>query len=398
MQFNNDRITYLKPPKQFKVVKYFFLNTFRISDNFGFQLALELAKKNQAHLEIYYSTKALRIYNDRQKEQIKKRLKYLKDLLHQHNYSIFEYTQTTNDVNELRISDFPYLKTEKHLIKNHFQADIIVESNIFVPVQIAAPNAQIAARTIRPKINKVLETYIEKATPIFENSIDSEVATKIKHLVQTILPNYLDSSNPNFNYCSNLSGEMAIGTVPLFHLYNEIVSSDADPEAIAAFLEQLIIRRELAINHCFYTLDYDQLGNWVPSFVKSNILNVQKSEYTIQQIENAQTADPYWNLAQQELIKHGHIHNYMRMYWGKKIIEWSSDYTTAHTLMIKLNNTYAFDGNCPNSYAGINWCFGLHDRPFQNREWFGTLRYMNESGIKRKFKNLEQYAIRINGK
>jgi deoxyribodipyrimidine photo-lyase len=111
-------------------------------------------------------------------------------------------------------------------------------------------------------------------------------------------------------------------------------------------------------------------------------------------LENAQTHDPYWNAAQRELLVTGKMHNYMRMYWGKKLIEWTPDPETAYYLMMYLNDKYELDGRDPNSFAGIAWCFGKHDRPWQSRPIFGSVRYMNSAGLERKF-DMIRYVQRI---
>ena len=115
------------------------------------------------------------------------------------------------------------------------------------------------------------------------------------------------------------------------------------------------------------------------------------------EFEQSLTHDPYWNSAQNELVRTGKMHNYMRMYWGKKIIEWSETPESAYNIMVELNNKYALDGNDTNSYTGIAWCFGKHDRPWKERAVLGTVRYMNEKGLKRKFDMtgyLEKYLNR----
>ena len=111
-------------------------------------------------------------------------------------------------------------------------------------------------------------------------------------------------------------------------------------------------------------------------------------------LEAASTHDEYWNAAQKELLVTGKMHNYMRMYWGKKIIEWSRTPEEAFSTHIFLNNKYAFDGNDPNSYAGIAWCFGKHDRAWPERKIFGKVRYMNSKGLEHKF-NVSKYLERI---
>jgi deoxyribodipyrimidine photo-lyase len=116
--------------------------------------------------------------------------------------------------------------------------------------------------------------------------------------------------------------------------------------------------------------------------------------YTFAELEQGQTHDPYWNAAQRELTELGTMHNYLRMYWGKKILEWSPTPKEAFNRALALNNTYQMDGRDPNGYAGVAWCFGKHDRPWAERAIFGNIRYMNDKGLERKF-NMKGYLARI---
>ena len=114
----------------------------------------------------------------------------------------------------------------------------------------------------------------------------------------------------------------------------------------------------------------------------------------VEELEKAQTHDPYWNAAQKEMIYQGKMHGYMRMYWGKKILEWTRNPMQAYHLALYLNNKYELDGRDPNGYAGVAWCFGKHDRAWKEREIFGKVRYMNDNGLRRKFK-IDRYVERI---
>ena len=116
--------------------------------------------------------------------------------------------------------------------------------------------------------------------------------------------------------------------------------------------------------------------------------------YTKEEIEKGLTHDIYFNAAMMEMVHTGYMHNYMRMYWAKKIIEWTPTFKEAYETIKTLNNTYFIDGRDANSYAGIAWCFGKHDRPWTEREIFGKLRYMNEKGLERKF-DIKSYVNRI---
>ena len=168
--------------------------------------------------------------------------------------------------------------------------------------------------------------------------------------------------------------------------------------ALEEFWEELIIRRELSFNFIYYNRMYDKfpelLPEWAQKTLKKHWDDQREYTYSKQEFETASTHDKYWNAAQLELIYRGKIHNYMRMYWGKKILEWSKTPNLAFDICLYLNNKYAIDGRDPNSYAGVAWCFGKHDRAWKERQIYGKVRYMNRNGLERKFK-LENYSDRI---
>jgi deoxyribodipyrimidine photo-lyase len=155
----------------------------------------------------------------------------------------------------------------------------------------------------------------------------------------------------------------------------------------AAYLEQLIVRRELAFNFVYYTDDYDQftcLPEWARKTLDHHAGDKRNPVYSRKALETAQTHDPYWNAAMMEMKHTGYMHNYMRMYWGKKILEWTRDPEQAFKTALAINNEYFLDGRDPNSYAGVAWIFGKHDRPWPERPIFGKVRYMAASGLERK--------------
>lgn len=164
-----------------------------------------------------------------------------------------------------------------------------------------------------------------------------------------------------------------------------------------ALLEQLLIRRELALNFCRFNRQYDRfegLPEWARSTLAAHRHDPRPAVYSFAELEAASTHDRYWNAAQTELVRLGTMHNYMRMYWGKKILEWMPAPREAFDTALRLNNAYQLDGRDPNSYAGVAWVFGKHDRPWSERPIFGAVRYMNESGLKRKF-DIEAYVERV---
>jgi deoxyribodipyrimidine photo-lyase len=155
-----------------------------------------------------------------------------------------------------------------------------------------------------------------------------------------------------------------------------------------AFLDQLITWRELGFNFCAHRVDYDRydsLPEWSRRTLEQHASDPRPEQYSVEQLEHAGTADPLWNAAQTELLHDGGIHNYLRMLWGKKILEWSRSPGEALDRMIHLNNKYALDGRDPNSYNGILWVLGRYDRPWgPRRPIFGTVRYMSSTNAARK--------------
>ena len=157
---------------------------------------------------------------------------------------------------------------------------------------------------------------------------------------------------------------------------------------VDAFVEQLVVRRELSYNFVHYNEHYDTLEclpNWARSTLDLHARDPREYEYTASELESCSTHDPYWNAAQRQMMETGHMDGYMRMYWGKKVIEWSATPESAYLALLTLNNRYELDGRDPNGYAGVAWCFGKHDRPWKERAVFGMVRYMNDKGLLRKF-------------
>lgn len=154
-----------------------------------------------------------------------------------------------------------------------------------------------------------------------------------------------------------------------------------------AFLDQLITWRELGFNMCRFNPEYDKYGSlpgWAKETLRIHEMDEREYIYSMEQFENARTHDPLWNAAQMQLAKEGKIHNYLRMLWGKKILEWSRTPKDALKTMIHLNNKYALDGRDPNSYSGIFWTLGRYDRAWGERNIFGKVRYMSSKNTARK--------------
>ena len=165
-------------------------------------------------------------------------------------------------------------------------------------------------------------------------------------------------------------------------------------ESAENFLDQVITWRELGFNFCHFRKDFDQFASlppWAQQTLARHAADSRASQYSLEEFAEARTHDPLWNAAQTQLLVEGRIHNYLRMLWGKKIIEWTASPKEALRVMIELNNRYALDGRDPNSYSGIFWCLGRYDHPWgPERPIFGTVRYMSSANTARKM-NVKEY-------
>ena len=231
----------------------------------------------------------------------------------------------------------------------------------------------------------------------------------LRDFLQNKLTTYADARNePAQQATSELSPYLHFGHISVHQIFSEIARQKGwSPDHLAlratgsrsgwwgtdqateAFLDQVITWRELGFNFCQMRKDYDQFDS-LPSRALKTLRQHARDErphvYTLKEFESALTHDPLWNAAQTQLVREGRIHNYLRMLWGKKIIEWTRTPEKALEIMVGLNNKYALDGRDPNSYSGIFWCLGRYDRPWgPERPVFGTVRYMSSENTARKF-------------
>jgi len=172
-------------------------------------------------------------------------------------------------------------------------------------------------------------------------------------------------------------------------------------EMVETFVEEIVVRRQLAENFCFYNPKYDEFDG-MPNWAKKTLLEHWDDErefvYSLKEFEEANTHDELWNAAQMQMVKTGKMHGYMRMYWAKKILEWSKDPSQALKIANFLNNKYELDGRDPSGYTGVAWSIcGVHDRAWGERDVFGKVRFMNFNGCKRKF-DVKKYIETWNSK
>jgi len=311
---------------------------------------------------------------------------------------------------------------------------IQIESNVIIPVVTASPKEEYSAGTFRPKIKRLLQDYLQpmrmskpihssldfkiKSFPIdnipkslHQLALDFSIPPSTfyrggtdqaeKYLAQFIREKIIKyetlSNDPSHDYLSHMSPYLHFGQISPLHIALRI-QEETPAEVSENYLEELIVRRELAINYVYYNQYYDQfsgLPDWAKKTMDEHKYDIRHHIYPIDELEQAMTHDPYWNAAQNEMVITGKMHGYMRMYWGKKIIEWTPTPREAFKHSLYLNNKYELDGRDPNGFTGVAWCFGKHDRAWKERPIFGKIRYMNDNGLKRKF-NINSYVKRIN--
>ena len=157
-----------------------------------------------------------------------------------------------------------------------------------------------------------------------------------------------------------------------------------------AFAEELVVWRELGYNYCWQRDDYgdyESLPEWAKATLAEHATDPREHVYSLEELDRGRTHDRLWNAAQNQLREEGRIHNYLRMLWGKKVLQWTPSPKAAFDILVELNNRYALDGRNPNSYTGISWVLGRYDRPWApKRDVFGVIRYMSSDNTVRKVK------------
>ena len=272
-----------------------------------------------------------------------------------------------------------------------------VDSRNIVPCWIASNKREFGAYTLRPKISRLLDVYLTDFPKIIK---DKDPSRKfIDAFIKNKLSSYDEERNdPSKEGQSGLSHLLHFGQISAQRIALEVRKSNAPEKAKAAFLEELIVRRELSDNYCFYTTNYDSfdaLPDWAKKTLTEHKDDRREYLYSLNELENAKTHDELWNAAQTEMVKSGRMHGYLRMYWAKKILEWSKSPKAAIERAIFLNDKYELDGRDTNGYAGIMWAVGgLHDRAWGERKVFGKIRFMSYAGCKSKF-DIKAYIEKV---
>ncbi|MFH0788374.1 MAG: deoxyribodipyrimidine photo-lyase [Pseudomonadota bacterium] len=325
------------------------------------------------------------------------------------------------------ITDFDPLRPKrewKRSVAGRMAIPILeVDAHNIIPCWIASPKREFGAYTLRPKLQRILDEFLEDFPPLkdqpfsweearspinWERLLDElpvdrsvfeikwlkpgekEAHRMLKHFIKHTLPYYQKWRNdPNREGQSNLSPYLHFGQISAQRIALEVQKARVNQEAKNAFLEELIVRRELSDNFCYYNPDYDKVSgfpDWAKKTLQAHRSDPRQYLYSLDQFEKAQTHDPLWNAAQREMVRTGKMPGYMRMYWAKKILEWTPKPEEAQRTAIYLNDKYELDGRDPNGYTGIAWSIGgVHDRAWGERPVFGKIRAMSYQGLKSKF-------------
>ncbi|GAB6183912.1 deoxyribodipyrimidine photo-lyase [Thermodesulfovibrio hydrogeniphilus] len=330
-----------------------------------------------------------------------------------------------NDI-KLLLTDFDPLRIKrkwKEKIASSIETPFLeVDTHNIVPAFYVSDKKEAGAYTLRPKIKRLLPSFLRKPEEIVYHpyndlktkSFDIDEALnslKIDRNVQPVdkfLPGTSEAkktlevflneklhfynvyrNDPNIDCQSNLSPYLHFGHISSLEVALKVIESDAPETAKEAFLEELIVRKELSDNFCFYEPNYDNINGapqWARESLEKHKSDKREYVYTLEHFENAETHDPLWNAAQLQMVREGKMHGYLRMYWAKKILEWTISAEEAIQIAIYLNDKYEIDGRDPNGYTGVLWSIGaVHDRPWKERPIFGKVRYMSFEGCKRKF-------------
>ena len=414
----------------------------RVHDNWALLFAQNLAKENNSELAIVFN-----LVPDFLKATIRqygfmlKGLQQVEKELGKYNIAFFllwgkpdemisKFIKENNV--SIIVSDFDPLRIKriwkKDLAKKIYIPFYEVDAHNIVPCKYVSQKVEFAAYTIRPKIHKALPEFLDefpklsqmkKPESLTSEKIDwkeidknlkidfsvkevdwltsgeKEARKSLQKFIQYKLDNYDEQRNdPIIDAQSNLSPYLHFGQISAQRVVLEINKLKNHSRSTEAFLEELIVRRKLSDNYCYYNAKYDSFDGF-PEWAKKTLNEHRKDKrefvYSLKQFEESRTHEDLWNAAQKQLVKTGKLHGYMRMYWAKKILEWSKSPEDALKTAIYLNDKYELDGRDPNGYVGCAWSIGgVHDRAWTERKVFGKIRYMNYNGCKRKF-DVETY-------
>uniref|UniRef100_A0A336L2S2 Deoxyribodipyrimidine photo-lyase n=1 Tax=Culicoides sonorensis TaxID=179676 RepID=A0A336L2S2_CULSO len=439
-------------PEKTNGVVYWMSRDQRVQDNWAFLFAQKLALKNKVPLHVCFCL--VPTFLDATMRHFKFMLRGLEEieaecsklnigfhlLVGEHGKVIPKFIKD-NDFGGL-VTDFTPLRVPSQWVDSVQKALPIkvpfcqVDAHNIVPVWVTSEKQEYAARTIRNKVNSQLSTYLTKFPPVIKHphkmtvkvpKVDWKQAlstVKADPSVEEVTwcqPGYkagiamLESfcekrlrgfnqsrNDPTKNFLSNLSPWFHFGQIAVQRAILQVNKYKSKfKEGVDAFNEEAIVRRELSDNFCYYNKNYDNLkglASWAAQTLNDHRKDKRPYLYTQQELDESKTHDDLWNAAQNQLRREGKMHGFLRMYWAKKILEWTESPEEALRIAIHLNDRYSLDGRDPNGYVGCMWSIGgIHDQGWAERAVFGKIRYMNYQGCKRKF-DINAFIVRYGGK
>ena len=381
------------------IVVYLCEREIRVKDNFALQFAIQKSKELNLPLKIIYP-KIIYDYQPKNKF-INKQINQTQQQFLKLGLDFKTINKSPSEIlNGLKtaflITDFnPILK--RNYLKNFDFKIYEIDGHNIIPARFVSDKQEYSAATLRRKIYYNIYPFLTEFDNLTTEKTEADFV--LADFIENNLPYYSElKNNPSKDITSGLSKYLNLGFISGQKVALEVIKSNASDDNKEAFLEELIIRKELADNFCLYAKSFKNFSS-IPTWAKTS-LEAHKNDfrtyiYSTEELENAQTHDKLWNTTQRQLINNGTIHGYLRMYWAKKISEWTPSPDIALKTAIYLNNKYAYDAPSSNGYTGILWAIGvLHDRAFADYPITGKIRRMTYESIKRKY-DLSYYFKRF---
>lgn len=395
-QINPERVHIIKEGLSGEgAVIYFMERELRAVDNFGLNFAVEKANKLNKTLKIYHLF--CRFIAPAKQEFYENELEILKTDMKLNNLD-FEiiYDETILSlINKISpacvVIDFNPIRDMSAFDDVKYKV-FEVDSHNIIPARYVSEKQEYSAFQFRRRVYNNIYGFF---TEFKDNYVShSNAYNVLADFIENKLDKYAEKkNNPDAEVVSDLSGYINFGFISSQRVALDVYKSETANENKEVFLEELIVRKELADNYCLYNENYKNLKGaplWALRTLLKHKNDFRPITFSLKELENAQTNDIIWNAAQKELIKYGKIHGYLRMYWAKMLLYWTESPMDAIDAAIYLNDKYAFDAPSANGYVGILWSIaGLHDRPFREQSVTGKIRVMSSKSLYKKLKDGE---------
>ena len=382
-EFNN------RPIKNGEII-YLCEREIRAKDNFALQFALQKSEELNLplkiiHPKINYEYKPKQVFINNQIEQAERQFTQIGL-----NFEVIEKTpaEIIKNLNPaLIIIDFnPILK--RNYLKNADSKIYELDGHNIIPARFVSDKQEYSAATLRRKIYYNIYPFLTEFDNLTTKKVEADYV--LEDFIKNKLPYYAEYKNDiSKDVLSGLSKYLNLGFISSQRVALEVIKSGVKDINKEVFLEELVVRKELADNFCLYAnsfKDFSGISNWAKMSLNNHKFDIRPYIYSMEELENAKTYDTLWNATQIQLIREGTIHGYLRMYWAKKILEWTPSPKEGLKTAIYLNDKYAYDSPSANGYVGILWAIaGLHDRAFVDYPVTGKIRRMTYYSLKRKY-------------